>query len=1305
MYKGNPYKLTFVCFLIIMVCCFGIIAQASAQENGKDPLTEQERAWLSHHPVIRLAPDSSAPPLDIVNYSGKYDGLNADYIALMEERLGIKFQVVLYNTWKETLSAARARNVDVLTSTFMTPERQHFLLFSKSYFKPPIVIITRNNVKENLTMDKLPGRKVVVVSGYAWQELLKSQYPDINLITVNDPATGLKIISSGGADAMVNDFCTTSYYINEQRLTNLIVAGDTDFDGSMYFACRNDWPELQRILNKGLDLITPEEKKAIRDKWIHPGSNDSWFNQHLSMMAKTALGIVILAFLIFIIWSRRQIRLRNRELAGELAERKRIEEETREKNHELQSAYQELSASYEEIEALTGEVEDSYNTLIKKNYEITSINERLELALWGAGAGMWDWSVKTGELIYNERYAEIYGYDSDELPHQVDDWESRISPEDWADVKEKLCSHVEGRRPFYEAEYRIKHKNGEWVWIHDSGKIVSRDEKGRPERAVGIIREITARKETEFALKESEQRYREVFENTSDGMFLIDIKPDGRFYYTDFNLAEEKILGFPLNQYLNSTPEGVFSPEASAAFNANYRRCLETGELISYEQVLNLPAGRKYLHNTLIPVANTQGQIYRIVAISQDITEHKQNQEAAIMEERRLRCLVGISQRTFGTIEELLDYVLEEVVAFSGSRLGYINLYSEEKREFSFYTWTRATREECAIADPRRVYSLEEAGLWSEVVRQRKPVVINNYEEFNGFKKGYPPGHISLIRFMSVPIFSEGSIVAVIGVANKALEYTDLDVRETGWLIDSLWKIAEIKQAELALKKSEEKFSKAFYSNPVSMALISMNNRRFIDVNEVFGQRSGYRRAEIIGQAVSEIGEWLNRESLESIFEELEVRASVRGVELDHRTPEGKHMILRVAADMVDFDGQSCALAAVEDITEKRRAEQSLASSMALYQGIFNDTNNAIFLLDSDEYTILEANPAAHELFGYTPDELKHLQFVDLNAKEPQEAAGKIREDINKAWREGKSSRRGFGKKKTGELLPVWAYYHIIPINDQHRVLVVMNDLSEEIRFQEEHEKALKYEAQALKMTTISVVSAGVVHEISQPLNAIKVLADGMLYQQEMGYDIDIIYAFDAFDKISIQAERINDIIKHMRNLANSVNSPEDAICSPTDLNGAIRGALKILGRQLAAHGIRVELDLDEKLAPVMGQGQYLEEILLNLIANAMHALDEHKREINIIICRTRQEKEQGVLEIADNGPGISTALGSQIWDPFFSTRKGGQGMGLGLVIVQSIVARLAGTITYYNNEWGGATFRVELSSYLKDIPRQTPGQ
>jgi PAS domain S-box-containing protein len=136
------------------------------------------------------------------------------------------------------------------------------------------------------------------------------------------------------------------------------------------------------------------------------------------------------------------------------------------------------------------------------NERVRQTEERFELALRGADLGAWDWNVKSGEAVFNPRWAEMRGFRLEEIRPHVDSWISGVHPDDWPGVQKALADHFQGIVREYEAEFRAKTKSGDWVWILARGKVFTRDEKGQPHRMVGTESDISERKRLE-----NEQRF------------------------------------------------------------------------------------------------------------------------------------------------------------------------------------------------------------------------------------------------------------------------------------------------------------------------------------------------------------------------------------------------------------------------------------------------------------------------------------------------------------------------------------------------------------------------------------------------------------------------------------------------------------------------------------------------------------------------------------------------------------------------------------------------------------------------------
>lgn len=140
--------------------------------------------------------------------------------------------------------------------------------------------------------------------------------------------------------------------------------------------------------------------------------------------------------------------------------------------------------------------------------------ERLKLALEGTNDGLWDWNVATGGVYFSPRWQTMLGYEPGEVESHLRSWEKLVHPDDIDRVMHALNQHLEGHTSFYKTEHRVRSKSGEWIWILDRGKVVERNEEGRPLRAVGTHTDITGRKRGEEALRASEGRLKQSLEGT-----------------------------------------------------------------------------------------------------------------------------------------------------------------------------------------------------------------------------------------------------------------------------------------------------------------------------------------------------------------------------------------------------------------------------------------------------------------------------------------------------------------------------------------------------------------------------------------------------------------------------------------------------------------------------------------------------------------------------------------------------------------------------------------------------------------------
>ncbi|MHC5068542.1 MAG: transporter substrate-binding domain-containing protein, partial [Planctomycetota bacterium] len=263
-------------------------------------LTPTERAWLVEHPVVRVAPDPDYAPIEFFDGHGQAHGIAIDNLRALEAIIGIHFEVVEKATWNEVLSAAYGGEVDVLSAATPTDERREHLLFTSPVIEWRDAIIARNDSDGITTMADLVGRVVCVPAGFATEEWLRSRHPQIVLHPVADTRSGLRAVSLGDADAFIGPMFTVSHYIEQDKITNLVVAGEADTEGRLALAIRKDWPELQIILDRALLHFDDAARRDILRRWVHISGQgippQLWWS--------LAGSLVLAGIVIILVWNR-----------------------------------------------------------------------------------------------------------------------------------------------------------------------------------------------------------------------------------------------------------------------------------------------------------------------------------------------------------------------------------------------------------------------------------------------------------------------------------------------------------------------------------------------------------------------------------------------------------------------------------------------------------------------------------------------------------------------------------------------------------------------------------------------------------------------------------------------------------------------------------------------------------------------------------------------------------------------------------------------------------------------------------------
>jgi len=433
--------------------------------------------------------------------------------------------------------------------------------------------------------------------------------------------------------------------------------------------------------------------------------------------------------------------------------------------------------------------------------------------------------VKGSRIILDALSEIVIVYDQNLQPIWANNTACKSANIDIRDISGKNCFELWGSRniicpgcPVKEAiasqqpsESEILHPNGRSWYVRGFPLFGS---EGQVTGAVEIAMETTSQKTTEAALRESEERFRILAHAAHEGVALLDtgmqiIEANDSFARIfDYNVTE--IQGKPISDFVVPEHKTEFqnfikkTPKGTLRFHAIKRKGIR---FTAERNVSPIPLGKEK---------------FRVITLT-DVSEQLFAEKIRVQDIDRMETLIELNRMMDLPPRDLYNIALEKVLWLTESSLGFIGHINPDETEMKMEAFSVEVMKECNIPDHTWKFQVEKAGLWAETLRQRKPVIINEYEAYNPWKRGFPSGHVQLKRFLSVPVFDKGKIVLVAGVANKRDPYEDRDARQLTLVMDGLWRILQRKQAEEMLHLSEKKFRNVVEANPLGMHFYSMS--------------------------------------------------------------------------------------------------------------------------------------------------------------------------------------------------------------------------------------------------------------------------------------------------------------------------------------------------------------------------------------------------------------------------------------------------------------------------------------------------
>ena len=330
--KGSALRAACLTLLILLGTIVlwggtGQAAQTTPADLPKLDLTAAEIQFIKDHPTIHLGVDPEFIPYEFFDSDGVYKGIAADYIDWISRGTGLKFEVASGLTWSEAYENAVERKLDVLPCVSKTQQRERYFLFSDAYISFQRVMFVNRDNTDIKSFEDLFGKTVAVQRNSSHHSFL-SEYSQIKLSLYTDVEEALRAVADGREAVFVGNLATSNYLAKAQGITSLkYIPIHAQEPQSLYFAVRDDWPELVGIINKALGAMDEESKIAIRNRWVSVSESADYTGIiRLLVIAGAVVAIILIVSAFWIIRLRREIAKR-RQIQADLENAKREADE------------------------------------------------------------------------------------------------------------------------------------------------------------------------------------------------------------------------------------------------------------------------------------------------------------------------------------------------------------------------------------------------------------------------------------------------------------------------------------------------------------------------------------------------------------------------------------------------------------------------------------------------------------------------------------------------------------------------------------------------------------------------------------------------------------------------------------------------------------------------------------------------------------------------------------------------------------------------------------------------------------------
>jgi PAS domain S-box-containing protein len=512
---------------------------------------------------------------------------------------------------------------------------------------------------------------------------------------------------------------------------------------------------------------------------------------------------------------------------------------------------------------------------------------------------------------------------------------------------------------------------------------------------------------------------------------------------------------------------------------------------------------------------------------------------------------------------------------------------------------------------------------------------------------------------------------------------TRVDMDGTPAFIGTLEDVTARKRNEQALRDSEAKFRATFMNGADALYIATLDEGRVVEVNDAFVKLFGYSRDEVIGKTPLQLNLFSNRTHWTRLLAELKANGHIIDFETVGRKKSGQEIAASMCCATFMLGGKWHIAGDIRDITERKQALDALRESEARLDEVARLAGIGFSIWDTQTDTTT-GSAQLYRIFGWDPSQQppKHSERSKIYTPE---SWARLSDAAKRAIARGEASELELDVVRPDGSIRHTRTYLGPAARDEHGHVVRLYGVIHDITDQKLAEQRLQ---QTLKSETIALLSRGIAHDFNNLIGAILAQVELLLIDASPGHP-----GGEELRRIEGLGRRASEIVRQLMIYAGQ----EQPCIAPVELSGLVKEILELLNISVSKNAV-VRSELETNLPPVMADAAQLRQVIMNLVLNASEAIGNRPGEIGVTTSRFTVHKnyKEGIpggdylrLEISDTGCGMTEEVRARVFEPFYSTK--GEGRGLGLATVHAIVRANRGFIDVGSVPGQGSRFEILL--------------